>query len=519
MATGRKEQRRKLSFMILLMSVGNFVLHMAVSENYQLHQEAYLFLNYASHPAWGYISEPPFIMVLSFISVKIFGGAAFAVRFFPALASSIMVGLIGVLIKDLGGRKWAILLGTLSFALSPAFLNIAGLFHPLSFNVMFWFFFFYAAVQMLRTENYNYWYIIGLIVTLGLLNKYSMIFPVVFMVLSFIISGNFKVIFTRQFWISMIAVIILIIPNIIWQYNHNWPIMNHASQWTSVETIKMAPAQILSKQFLMNSPSIIVWMSGLFGLLAYRPFRKYIAIFLTFMFTLATLVYFSAKPYNMLGIYPILFVFGAYGLELITWQNKHIMPTITAFVAVVALVFLPLGLPLIKTNSMVEYSKWVKSLGIYAPFKWDDNTVRDLPEDHSKMIGWKEITRASNDAFESLSDDEKTRAAYFSPNMFISGALNYYNRKADYPVAFSLSASYLLWTPQVPPENVVLIVVGTPSDKLQSYFDSVEEKGVFESPYSVIDQTPIYILKGPQSGFYDYYGSVRDERMHKYMKL
>ena len=132
MAVGRKERRRKINTMIFLMAIGNFVLHLAVSENYQLHRDAFLYLNYSDHPSWGYISVPPFIMVISTIAYKVFGGSVFFVRMFPAIAGAVCVWLTGNLVKELGGKRWAVLIATLAYALSPAFLRTGSLFQPVS---------------------------------------------------------------------------------------------------------------------------------------------------------------------------------------------------------------------------------------------------------------------------------------------------------------------------------------------------------------------------------------------------
>lgn len=500
------------------MALGDFILHLAVSENYQLHQEAYHYLNFAKHPAWGYFSAPPFIMVLSSIAVKLFGGSAFAVRLFPALASAMMVGFMGIIIKDMGGRKWAVFLGTLAFALSPAFLRIGGLFQVHSFNVMFWFFYFYLFVQMLRTENYNYWYIISFIAGLGVLNSYSMFIPLVFSIFGLLITGKFSAIFTRQFWIGLVGIAILLVPNFLWQYNHNWPILYYLQGENMEKFFSTTAGQFLSAQFIMNSPSALVWMSGLLGIMIYKPFRKYLSVVVAFVLMLVFLVYFNAKPYYMLGIYPMFFVFGAYGLELITYQNKFIMPGITAFIAGVALVFLPLSLPLLKINTMSAYCDWVKSIGIYAPFKWDDKQIHDIPQDYAKMRGWNELTEIARSAYDELAEDEKLRTAFYSSNSDIAAALNHYNRKADYPEAYSLSGSFLFWSPLELPEDLVLIVVGEPSERLRETYTVIKTYNSLVLGKSELNGTKVYVLKRPSDSFYSYYEEYRKDLFLKFYR-
>src|SRR5690606_996399 len=93
--TGRKKLRRQLTLIILVMALVKFLVNLLVWGNYEMHREAYLNLAYAQHPAWGYVENPPFIMWMSWIGVKIFGGSSFALRILPALAGGLSMIWIG----------------------------------------------------------------------------------------------------------------------------------------------------------------------------------------------------------------------------------------------------------------------------------------------------------------------------------------------------------------------------------------------------------------------------------------
>lgn len=105
---------------------------------YGLHRDEYLYISESDHLAWGYMEVPPMLSIIGKIAKLLFGHTEFAVRFFPAFIGAISIILIGILIRDLGGKKYAQLLGGFGFLISPVFLGSNNLFQPVSFNQFMW---------------------------------------------------------------------------------------------------------------------------------------------------------------------------------------------------------------------------------------------------------------------------------------------------------------------------------------------------------------------------------------------
>jgi hypothetical protein len=504
--------------MIFLISAGNFILHMAVSENYELHKDAYLYLNFADHPAWGYVTVPPFIMVISTLAVKWFGGSAFVIRFFPALAAAITTAYVGVLTKDLGGKRWSVLLATLTYALSPAFLSATSIFQPMAFNHMFWFMFYYLLVQMLRSKNLNYWYLIALVTGLGMLNKYTMIIPLITTVLGLLVSQRFSTLFCRQFWIGLVGIFALILPNVIWQFNHNWPLLYNIQALQGEHIVNIDAIHFSNMQFLMNSHGIIIWLVGLVSFFIYKPFRTYRPIGVSFLLMWALLLLVGARPYFMLGVYPILFVFGALYIVFKSRKAEWIRPVITSVVAVIALFLMPLSLPFFRIETMVGYGEVLKDMGIVSPFKWEDGDYHSLPENFAKMTGWREWAELTTDAYNSLSESEKENAIIFGDDYGKVGAVNHYNRDNDLPECYSFNGSYMFWAPEEISEESILIFLSAPPKELSEYFSSVEKFGELNVTHSYVDKAEIYILKNPRKEFTQRYQEFRVETLQPFFK-
>ena len=518
MSTGRKEQRRKISLIILLVSLGNFILHMAVSGNWELHRDAYLYLNYAEHPAWGYISVPPFIMVISTIAVKVLGGSAFVVRLFPALAVAVGTAYVGVITKDLGGKKWAVLIATLSYALSPAFLRMGSLFQPVAFNQLFWLMFFYFFVQMLRTKNLNYWYLIALISAIGLLNKYTMLIPMSTAVLGLLVGRRFSTLFCRQFWIGLVGILLVAMPNVLWQYNHNWPLLYHLNELQTTQLVNFSAIHFTNMQFLMNAHGIIIWLFGFLAFFLYKPFKPYRPIGYAFLFMWLSLALIGAKPYYMLGVYPILFVFGSLIIEFKTVKMDWLRPVTASLVALVALILLPLSLPFFKVDAMMSYGKMLNKWGAHSPYMWEDGSYHELPQDFADMRGWEAFANLAKEAYEELSEEEKSRVVVFGSSYGKVGAYNYYNREVALPGGYSFEGSYMFWAPEEIPDNCIMLYLDKPTEEVAARFESIEKVKTLHVDFARENGSEIYILRNPVASFSEDYKAFRVETLQPFYR-
>jgi len=517
-STGRKQQRRKIGLIILLVSLGNFILHMAVSGNWELHRDAYLYLNYAAHPAWGYISVPPFIMVISTIAVKFLGGSAFVVRLFPALAVAVGTAYVGVITKDLGGKRWAVLIATLTYALSPAFLRMGSLFQPVAFNQLYWLMFFYFFVQMLRTRNLNYWYLIALISGIGMLNKYTMLIPMTTAVLGLLVGRRFRTLFCRQFWIGLAGIVLMVAPNIIWQHNHSWPLFYHLNELSTKQLVNFGPIHFTNMQFLMNAHGIFIWLFGFLSFFLYKPFKPYRPIGYAFMFMWLSLALIGAKPYYMLGVYPILFVFGSLIVEIKTTKAEWLRPLSASVLSLVALLLLPLSLPFFKVERMIGYGKILKNIGVVSPYMWEDGSYHELPQDFADMRGWEAFANLAKEAYNGLTEEEKSRVVVFGNSYGKVGAYNYYNRKKSLPDGYSFEGSYMFWAPESIPHNCVMLFLDKPSEELASKFESVEKVKTLNVEFARENGSDIYVLKNPIDTFDEDYQDYRIETLQPFYR-
>jgi hypothetical protein len=512
--TGRKKLRWQLTLIVLGMGLLKFIIHMVVADNYELHRDAYLYLSYGEHLQWGYMSNPPFIALLSWISLKVFGGGVFAVRFFPALASAITIIMVGRLIKALGGRKWAVIIGTLAFLVVPIFLRPGSMYQPVVFDQMFWFMYLYLFVKLIQTYNKNYWFVLGLVAGIGLLNKYTIMAPVVLTTLALLFTRHRKLLWVPQFSGFIINIVILATPNIIWQYNHNWPELNHFSTLRDTQLLNMNSGWFLAMQLIMFAPAIIVPIAGLINLFGNKASRPYIALAYSYVAMIAVMLLLHAKPYYPAPFYIVLMVFGALQLEMwLAAKHKWGLWLIIALMIGTSIPLLPLSLPYLNLTDMKTFSQTWQERGFKAPFIWEDGELHGLPQDYADMTGWRQVAEKTAEAFASLDEEEQDKCAIYGENYGKTGAINYYNRKNKaMPEAFCFDGSFMFWSPVRFDSVEVLIYLGEkPDSTVSEWFRDIKLYQTVVDTNFRENGIEIFICKNPKPGMVEAYAKLRDK--------
>ena len=484
-------------------------IHLLTNTNYELHRDAFLYYSLGEHLDWGYVSVPPFIAFLSKISVFLFGKTVFALRFFPALVGSLSVIIIGKIVKELKGGTWAILLAILAFILSPAFLRSNTLFQPVSFNQFFWLLSAYLIVKLLKTSNPKYWISIFIVFGIAFLNKYS----ITFFILSFLMAillTEYRVLFkSKYFFLGGILGIIIILPNLIWQYNHNWPVIHHMSELQKSQFVNVSIIGFIIDQLLMNLPGLIIWMTGLVTFLFLKAEKKYRSLAFIYLFTVLIIILLRGKSYYTLGLYLFLIAMGGYAVD--KYFNSYIKYATITFVILISLPMLPFSLPVYEHEKMEEFSKPMAEF----TNRWEDGKVHNLPQDYADMTGWKELADIVIDTYKELPDESKKKCSIYAEAYCTAGAILFYGKEHGLPEPISFSDNFLLWAPDSI-SSEVLIYVNDELGDIKQLFGNVCLKGQVDNKYFREDGMQVYVCTQPRDNFPSFYAQKVDELKSRY---
>jgi hypothetical protein len=441
---------------LLVLALIKFILPFILQSNYyEPQRDEFLYLSEAHHMAWGYMSVPPLLSVFGWIT-NLFGESMFWLRFWPSLFGAFTFFIVGKIIISFGGRWLAIFLGFIPFVFG-AYLSAHFLFQPGFLDIFFWTMIAYSILRFIQTQKNVWLYVFGISAGLGMLSKYSVAFFIISILTGLLITRNRKTFLNKHLYFSALIAFFIFLPNLLWQYNYHFPIIVHMKELHQFQLQYVEPSGFLSDQILMNLPGIFIWIAGLYFLI-FKEEGKYRIFAWAFLFLILILLYFQGKGYYSLGVYPILFAFGAIHLERFAINHSKVWKYVFIIIpCALGIRILPIGFPMWEPARLTAYYE-ARHLDKFGLYKWEDLKLHTIPQDFADMQGWKEMTEKTAKAYHSLGADEKKHTIIFADNYGQAGAINYYGKNYDLPKAYSDNASFLYWIPDsLHLENIVLI--------------------------------------------------------------
>jgi len=479
------------------LALAKLMVHLLTMHNFELHRDAYLYYAQSQHLAWGYFSVPPFVAFTGWLGTTLWGNTVFALRIFPALIGAVNVLIIGMAVRELGGRKAAILLAGLAYLLSPSYLHTNSLFQPVCFDHFFWLLSSLFILKMIHRDDPKMWPWLGVAFGLGFLNKYSIVFLIAAFGLALLISRHRRLFLSKYFLIALAAGLVMISPNLLWQYQNQWPVWAHMKELHETQLVHVQRSGFVLDQFLMNGQALLLWVGAVLFLFFLKKEKQYQVFSWIFLLVIALLMAGSGKSYYTLGIYPILFAFGGYLTE--KYVHKYIIPATTLLV-----VNMCVSLYVSLSFDGIPFITFEKALnkGFY---RWEDGAYHDLPQDMADMTGWKELGQKVAAVYLQLDENARGNCDIFCDNYGQAGAVMFYGKKYHLPQPISLNDSFVFWSPDsLSGEYVIWVHAGIGSDIdpdtfLPQHFEKVTLKYSIDNPYFRENGSRIYLCEKPTS--------------------
>ena len=95
------------------------MLHVLCNNRYGYFRDEFDYISCGRHLAWGYVDQPPLLPILSRICLAIFGESLRSVRLVPALTCAALIVFTGILARELGGKRFAIVLSAITILVGP----------------------------------------------------------------------------------------------------------------------------------------------------------------------------------------------------------------------------------------------------------------------------------------------------------------------------------------------------------------------------------------------------------------
>ncbi len=481
------------------------LLHGATAWRYGYFRDELYFIACSKHLAWGYVDQPPLVAVAAWLAGPT-GYQLAALRALPILAAAGTVYLAVRLTKDLGGGRFAQILAGIATLLMPAYLLLGNTLTTTSFEPFFWTLAVYLTIRIVRASPITrprLWLALAVAIALGAYAKYSIVLLVVALIAGLLLTNERRVLRTPYVACAIAFVALALAPNLGWQAAHGWPFLAviqgdaaHRPSFANGLTLEYqsltnnAAAFALEQMLYANPLAAPVWLAGIiapFRITALRDLR-FIALAYVVLFLAAVTL--GAKGYYIIGIYATLLAVGAVAIERVAVPLRA---TLLGVLVAVAIVSLPMSLPVLPVEGLVAYTKL---LGL---------TGRDATPAHliqpvfAEEFGWDRLAQDVAQVYFTLPGDIRARTAIYADTYGDAGALDFFGPRHGLPPAISSQNNYYLWGTRGYDGTTLVAIGATRIDLLRRYFRSVTLARTSTEPYKWVVEgpSPIYLCRDP----------------------
>ena len=452
--------------------------------------------------AWGYVDHGPGVAIQSRLALALFGKSLTGIRMLSAVGGAGRVFLTGILAWSLGGRRPAQGLAMLGVLVAPQYLGTDSYLSMNSYESFFWMGCLLAIILIVRGGSERLWLMVGISGGLGLLNKPSMTFFLIALLVALLLTPQRRLLFSKWAAVGIALMILLALPHLIWQIHNHWPTLEFLRNGQiENKNIKLAPLPFLAKQILNLQPvTVLIWGAGLVWLLRNPVAKNWRWLGLTYLFFLAGMMALHAKDYYVAPIYPILFAAGGIAWEQRFANRRRVaddrilaFPVISAVLIVVGILILPLAIPVMRPSTWIAYTR---AMHLYNA---SDNTENEssglLPQFYADRFGWQEEVDQVSRIYHSLSPEDQARVGIYGSNYGEASAINFLGH--GLPTAISGHNNYWLWGPHGVTGDVMIVINGATPAEMHEFYDSVEIAGRMDNPFSMpYERRNIYLVRG-----------------------
>ena len=238
--------RNRIGFILALIK---FILPFILQHPmYEPHRDEMLYLQQGNHLAWGFMEVPPLLSLFAKLAL-LAGGNFFWIKFWPSLFGALNVFLVCKMAAEMGGKAFAQFIVGLC-VIAAGYLRGHYLFQPGFLEVFFWSLSAYFIIRYINTNQVKYIYYLAVSLALGFLSKYSVVFFVAGVFVGLLLSSNRKIFASKHLYLAALLALVIIAPNLLWQYNHDWPVVHHMKELRETQLQYINPFDFLKIRFL-----------------------------------------------------------------------------------------------------------------------------------------------------------------------------------------------------------------------------------------------------------------------------
>ena len=426
-------------------AVAAFLLQMLTNGQYGYFRDELYYIACSKHLAFGYVDMAPLAPFLLRICRAIFGDSLRSIRLIPAISYGLGVFITGLLVRELGGKRFATVLACGAWLLAPVINANATRYSMNANEPVLWMGVIWLLVRADRLQQPKLLIWCGVLLGIAMENKHSAVFFIGALVVGLLLTRARRIFRTKYFWIAVALAAVIALPNFIWQATHGFP------TWVDLNNVKrehknveLPPLQFIHMQWDTLDPvNSLVWIPGLMWLLFAREGRRWRYLAVTFLVFFLFMMKMHAKDYYVAPIYPMLFAAGA-----VFWQQaserrslRWLRGALPLVVFLMGVITVPLTLPVLPVEAIVPYRQM---LGLKIE-KSETHMSSPLPQYFSDQFGWPEMVATVAQVYRSLPADQQAHAGILAGNYGEAGSIDFFGGKYGLPQSISAHQNYYYW--------------------------------------------------------------------------
>jgi Dolichyl-phosphate-mannose-protein mannosyltransferase len=391
------------------------------------------------HPAFGYVDQPPLTPLLSAASVALLGVSPTAVRVLPAIEMGLIVILVSLIARDLGGSRRAQVLAAITAALS-GYLGAGHLDTTTDPDLLAWAIVLWLLVKLLARGDRRLWLTVGVVTGIGLENKDTLLFLGAGLAVGLVLTRRWDMVRSPWAWAAIGIALLLWAPNLAWQATNGWPQLTMAQAIAGYAADNRA--QTVPLLWLFTGPLLFpVSAAGLARMLVAKVAAPWRAIGIAAVVALILVVVTGGKAYYAIGSASVFMAAGAILLD--RWLARgHIR-----------LKFASIGTAAVLSGALIAYL----TLPILPLATYATSSLPVAVPDTANEVGWPQFVATVEGVIAALPADERAHAVILTNDYSEASPLILLG--TGLPPIFSGHNSYWSWGPP-PDDRTVVVHVG-----------------------------------------------------------
>lgn len=377
---------------------------LAMSPFYGPHRDELYFVSAGQRLDWGYPDQPSLTPLLARISTEIAPHSLVVLRLWSVLAVVGTVLLAVQFSRLLGGARKAQVLTAVCVASGAVVMTVGHRLSTATFDNLAWTAVLLLVTQALVDDRPRLWLVAGVVAGVGLNNKHAVAFLLLAILVALVLDRHSRhALRTPWPWIAGFYAALLWAPNLVWQWRHDWPVLDLSADIADEYGGIGGRLGMLGEAFSMYSPFIgVLWVIGTVQLMRRDDWRAARLPAYVLLVVTATFLVTGGKGYYLAGAIVPLVAAGS------TWLAQRLSLS-RVRVAAAALA----------ATAMVAWPALVPVLPVQA---FADSFYTGLNDDQVETIGWEDYAAQVRAVVAQTSP----RAVVFTGNYGEAGAFEWY---------------------------------------------------------------------------------------------